>query len=657
MICLYKKVSGFIFILSLISLTYFNVAYSANGPLSPYTANPFYWQDGSGDPIVLIGGSDHDSIFQWNYNALVTHLDLLKASGGNYIRNTMNSRSWDPINDFQVDGYPQPFAKTGNIFDLDQWNTVYWNKLRTFLDETQQRGIIVQLEFWDMAPIVQPSAWPTTPWNPKNNVNYTVQNTRLKISPRGNSNEFLNTIPSLNNDSLVLFYQQKYVEKVLSIASQYDHILYQIDNETFMSSNVSTYWANYIRSLAAKPIYIAESRRYRPPTYKLTNFQLASETEISNAINNPQTFNYLDISQNGGNSGQKHYDNLVWYRNQVKNSAIRPINHVKTYRFNWPTGTEFKNRTEATQAEGIAKFWRTIFGGAASVRFHRFNTKTPKPGIGLTVLGQAQIKSARMFLDAINIFAMAPNNNVLSSRSKNEAYALANVGQQYAVYFTGQGDRIANINLSSAPGTFTQRWLNVSNKTWQASTTVNGGSSLTLQTPQQFGQWVVVLTRSGNVPPPPEAGNILTNGDFGQGQTDWTNFAASDNRTLLTNSSQCRGGSGACVRLDGLKYRHIDHLKFSVNPSQTYNVSGYIKVPSPTSGSYKIVVRWFNGNAQVGGFHTVGAQSSSTFNNLGYVRRTRNLTSPASANLMEVQVIRTSSDASSVGYFDDITVQ
>lgn len=55
-----------------------------------YEENPFYWQY-KGEPILLTGGSKEDNLFNHPEN-LEEHLDLLKESGGNYVRNTMSSR-------------------------------------------------------------------------------------------------------------------------------------------------------------------------------------------------------------------------------------------------------------------------------------------------------------------------------------------------------------------------------------------------------------------------------------------------------------------------------------------------------------------------------------------------------------------------------------
>src|SRR5690606_34993163 len=57
--------------------------------IMPYSENPKYWQY-KGEPVLLLGGTDDDNLFQMEN--LEAHLDELKASGGNFIRNTLSSR-------------------------------------------------------------------------------------------------------------------------------------------------------------------------------------------------------------------------------------------------------------------------------------------------------------------------------------------------------------------------------------------------------------------------------------------------------------------------------------------------------------------------------------------------------------------------------------
>jgi hypothetical protein len=59
------------------------------GAIRIYHDNPFYWEY-KGEPVLLIGGSREDNLFN-HPEGLREHLDLLKACGGNYVRNTMSS--------------------------------------------------------------------------------------------------------------------------------------------------------------------------------------------------------------------------------------------------------------------------------------------------------------------------------------------------------------------------------------------------------------------------------------------------------------------------------------------------------------------------------------------------------------------------------------
>ena len=87
-----------------------NILHSAGaagtGRIRPYEKNPYFWQY-KGEPVLLIGGSAHDNLFNHpdvGPDGLESHLDLLVECGGNYVRNTMSSRD---------EGNPWPFAQIG----------------------------------------------------------------------------------------------------------------------------------------------------------------------------------------------------------------------------------------------------------------------------------------------------------------------------------------------------------------------------------------------------------------------------------------------------------------------------------------------------------------------------------------------------------------
>jgi Pectate lyase superfamily protein len=483
--------------------------------IRPYSKNSSYWEY-RGKPMMLIGGSDRDNIFQWALDGtkLTDHLDLLKSCGGNYVRCTMSSREYTPEG-YRWDLLPYPFAKIDGKYDLHKWNETYWNKFRTFLAETKKRGIIVQLEFWDRWNESGDSrqarlGWYWSPWNPNNNVTYDWSDSPLL---KEGKTDFYNAfhMAAVENDPVLLPLQQDFIKKILDevIDGGYDHVLFQIDNESGIGDETlepDPYWARFARNYAMSKginyeIYVCSSRRFHSPTpYATKKFQDWDNPEVRVPLTNP-AFNFCDISQNNGTSGQAQYDNILWYRSHVLALGARPINNVKCYYFNWPIGGDFrKDRTSPTNAEAGAKFWRAVFAGAASIRFHRHTPTRPgglREGFGLSPEGQRHLKSMSKFLGAICIFSMNPSNNLLSEREENEAYCLAEPGKQYAVFFTGDGDHCVRIDLTSSESSFELRWLDVATSCWGKKATISSSRNYMLRAPGA-GQWVAVL-RGGSL--------------------------------------------------------------------------------------------------------------------------------------------------------------
>lgn len=59
--------------------------------IRPYEKNPYYWQY-KGEPVLLLGGSWQDNLFNQPIG-LERRLDLLTSVGGNYLRNVMSHRN------------------------------------------------------------------------------------------------------------------------------------------------------------------------------------------------------------------------------------------------------------------------------------------------------------------------------------------------------------------------------------------------------------------------------------------------------------------------------------------------------------------------------------------------------------------------------------
>ncbi|MCB1128789.1 MAG: hypothetical protein KDM81_19995, partial [Verrucomicrobiae bacterium] len=318
--------------------------------IRPWPANPFYWQY-RGQPVFLAGGTDDDNLFQWPKEKLIPQLDLLAACGGNYVRNTMSDR--------QDKGFElYPFARrTDGRYDLDQWNDAYWDRFETFLTETEKRGIIVQIEVWDRFDY-STGNWPPHPYNPKNNVNYTAEESGLAAEypdhPGRNRQPFFFTVPTLRNNGTVFNYQRRFVDKMLGHALAHGNVLYCMDNETNGDPKWGAWWAGYLKQQAAKAgrtIFVTEM---------WDNWDLKSD-EHRRTFDHPELYDFVDVSQNNHQKGQVHWDNFQWVRRYLAQQP-RPINTVKTY---GADGNKFGH----TDQDGLERVWRHVLGGAAAVRF------------------------------------------------------------------------------------------------------------------------------------------------------------------------------------------------------------------------------------------------------------------------------------------------
>ena len=195
--------------------------------------------------MLLLGGSKDDNLFQ--IPDLKEHLDEIRAAGGNYIRNTMSDRK-----DKGFEVYPFRQRPDGK-YDLEQWNDEYWRRFENMLRWTAERDIIVQIEVWDRFDYSTKN-WEPHPYNPKNNVNYTYAESGFAEDypdhPGQNKQPFFFTTPQQRNNPVVLKYQQRFVEKMLSCTLRYDHVLYCMDNETSAQEAWGAYWAEFIRQRA-----------------------------------------------------------------------------------------------------------------------------------------------------------------------------------------------------------------------------------------------------------------------------------------------------------------------------------------------------------------------------------------------------------------------
>lgn len=462
------RISGLACMFAAVAALCWRAGADSGGAIRPYEANPWYWQY-KGQPVLLLGGSKDDNLFQ--IPDLEAHLEEMKAVGANYIRNTMSDRK-----ELGFEVYPYKEVEAGR-YDLEQWNEEYWRRFANMLRWTATRDIIVQIEVWDRFDFVQ-GRWDIHPYNPKNNVNYGYEESgfaeRYPDHPGGNRQAFFFTTPGQRNNRVVLRFQERFVEKMLSCTLQYDHVLYCMDNETSGEEVWGAYWADFIRERAraqGKQVYLTEM---------WDDWDLKSPVHLR-TLDHPERYDFADISQNSHLDGEQHWANLEWVRTHLA-AQPRPLNTVKTY---GADGGRFGGT-----AEGVQRWWRCILGGGASARFHR-----PDSGLGLSEAAKASIMAARKLERWVKLWEIAADNGLLRDREGNEAYLSCRPGMAYVVYFTKGGD--VGLDLLGVSGEFRLQWIDIATGAWGPEAKVEGGGQLKLAAPGAGG-WVAVLVRGEN---------------------------------------------------------------------------------------------------------------------------------------------------------------
>ncbi|GEM_PF-2878589 len=360
--------------------------------IQPWAENPFYWQY-QGQPVLLVGGSRQDNLFN-HPEGLQEHLDTLARAGGNYVRNTMSDRN--PENRYA-------FARREDgRYDLDQWDAEYWERFDDFLRMSYERDIIVQIEVWDPWDLFASEAplgygpenrgWESHPYNPRNNVNYTAEESHLaeEIDYYSGStpsrHAFFHTVPAMDDNEVVRRYQEAFVNRMLDFSLKYPHVLYCMNNEIGEDPEWGRYWARFVRRRAEREgvaVYLADMRRN-------SNFDSAEQIAL---LHDDEHYDFFEISQNNVHRGQHHFDQIQAVRGRVRD-APKPLNNVKIY------GGEGHGWTGG-ELEATRRMWRNVIGGLASSRFHRPGPDDRPFGIGANELALAHIRNVRTVMEEV----------------------------------------------------------------------------------------------------------------------------------------------------------------------------------------------------------------------------------------------------------------
>ena len=440
-------------------------------PIQLHPDNPHYflWR---GRPTVLITSGEHYGAVLNRAFEYKKYLKTLESLEFNLTR-TFSGAYCEPSGAFKIQNNtlapargqlicPWARSKTpgyangGNKFDLNGWDAAYFKRLRDFVGEASQRGVVVELVLF--CPFYKDDMWKLSPMNAANNVNDIGKMERTEVY-------------TLKHPKL-LAVQDAMVCRIVEQLKDFDNLYYEICNEPY-AGGVTLEWQAHIAETIAK----AEVK------FKAKHLIAQNITSKHKKITNPNPrvsiFNF-------------HY--------------AKPPNAVTdNYGLNKPIGDDETGFAGSEPKPYRIEGWDFIIAGGAvydnldysfAVGHEDGTAKINAPGGGGAVLHK-QLGILRDFINSFDFINMRPDNSVIKGGipGKATARALVQEGRAYAVYINGGSE--AQLMVEVPAGKYTAQWLNTkTGKIEKTETFEDTGGNRKLQSPQYQDDIALRILRS-----------------------------------------------------------------------------------------------------------------------------------------------------------------
>jgi hypothetical protein len=437
----------------------------ARGPLTVHSANPRYFDDGTGRAVLLVGVNHgwelQDDAWATRYVLDWTaFLEYLEQYNLNYIRMWRVESTTSSDNPSFLTT-PMPYQRTGPEnaidgrpkFDLNQFNQAYFDRIRQRCVEAGKRGIYVTIMFFERhSSFNQRDAggmeypWKTHPFHPANNVNGLNPDIDGDGCPREMHQlaQKSYTTQQFQIAKQVLNFQKAYVRKVIDTVNDLDNVLFEVCNEALQDTKTDN-WQRHMVDF----IKDYEAGKHKQHLVGFT-----------------------------GPSMEHKGDPWPEFKDQFASNAdfISPRD-ADAYRTNPPKANGAK--IIFADSDHIAPYrrdnvwvWKCFTRGLHPQALEAYDIIAPNP----PRIDPARDKLVRQSLgycldyaNRMDLVSMSPQNTLAST-----TYCLANPGSEYLAFAPSGGT--FTIDLSAATGTLNVKWLNVKTGAYRNGGTMNGGA-------------------------------------------------------------------------------------------------------------------------------------------------------------------------------------
>jgi hypothetical protein len=421
-------------------------------PISLHPGNPHYFLF-RGKPTVLVTSGEHyGAVLNPDFD-YVRYLDVLKEHGFNQTRVFSGTYRELPASSFPgikentlapaAARFVCPWARSsmpgasdgGNKFDLAAWDDSYFKRLKDFVAQAGQRGVVVEFVFY--CTMYNEELWQASPMRASNNVN-------------GIGNVERHEVFSLK-DKRLLAAHEALVRKGVSELQDFDNLYYEICNEPYERGGFAREWNDRIiativdaesafphKHLIAEGIAV-RSAKIEKPNAAISVFNFHAATPEAVRLNYGLNKAIADDETGGKGIDDAPYRREAWEFMLAGGGVYSHLDFSFTCK----------------HPDGTAKLTSEPGGGGAGIR--------------------TQLKVLKQFIERFDFVRMKPDQAVIKGGRimapggkqpidvKTSVSVLADRGRAYAIYISGGTQAELLVDLPA--GKYSAEWIDTKSGT------------------------------------------------------------------------------------------------------------------------------------------------------------------------------------------------
>lgn len=411
-------------------------------------------------PVLLLGGGPHSLL--WNPSISYKQLHATVSRAG------INANRVTLLGTANPDH--QAFARQSDgRFDLSTFNDAFWTRLKSYVVDADNHGIVVMLAILDDSGVGPgKSAWEAHPFHPANNTQGLVLNKeRGDIGTAGARGSFFDP-----DNAELLRWQTALVEKAIQETQDFPNVIYLFGSGGATAGDGwVTNWIDLVARKEREGQAIKEKKKRPLPRCVVVDIP-ARSTAPAPAAAKPE----VDGLELTGLAGIDLFETI----SALSRRTTKPL----VLRMATTDAAPQGNLAEAFRSE----IWKIFMAGGNLAGYRLFYSgKGEAEGGVIDAKMLDAIEALRKFAASVPFWQMRPAPEVIRG-----GHALLEPGKALALYLPDSSS--VEVDTSSIKGTLIGRWYDIRSAEAMQGFSAAAGGWLKLDTPRR-GDWALSLVR------------------------------------------------------------------------------------------------------------------------------------------------------------------